>query len=64
VRVGDHVDRLEDGETAKHSFIDGASAKVDLVPSDSSGTQAPGEAVYASAFPVRLAKALMTMFSN
>ena len=32
-------DRPEDGETAKRSFIDGTSAKVDLVPSDSSGNQ-------------------------
>ena len=30
-------DRPEDGETAKRSFIDGTSAKVDLVPSENSG---------------------------
>ena len=30
-------DRPEDGETAKRSFIDGTSAKVDLVPPGSSG---------------------------
>ena len=30
-------DRPEDGETAKRSFIDGTSAKVDLVPFANSG---------------------------
>jgi hypothetical protein len=30
-------DRPEDGGTAKRSFIDGTSAKVDLVPSENSG---------------------------
>src|SRR5712664_4154506 len=54
----------EDSETAKRSFIDGTSAKVDRVPSENSGNPSSRRGGLCISLRVKPARALMTMFSN